>query len=64
MKIFISLFSEVRVKAGQHFASHPFTHACACCQITFKGLEEVLDCKNEYDLKNIDNLKQEDYLKH
>ena len=33
-------------------------------KLTFKDLEEVLDCKNKYNLKNKDNLEKEDYLKH
>ena len=33
MKTLILLFSEVPVKAVQHFASHPFAHTRACCQI-------------------------------
>ena len=33
-------------------------------KLTFKDLEEVLDCKNKYNLKNQDNLEKGDFLKH
>ena len=35
MKIFITLFFEVPVKAGEHFASQPFVCNRACCHKTF-----------------------------
>ena len=56
MKTFILLFSEVPVKA---VLLHILLHTLVLVvKLTFKDLEEVLDCKNKYNLKNKDNLKK------